>query len=282
MKPRLEHIGDGKNEDSFRAFVVDLPRFEFFWHYHPEYELTLIVQGRGRRLVGDSHARFEEGDLVFIGPGLPHTWVSDDKHPMPAKSVVIQFSEAFITKLATLQELSFLPALLNKATRAIVCKGSGFRAVAEQMSALPAASGVDRIAGLLHVLQGLAGLRTSHLASRYYHALKGQVNETRVNQVCAYVQRHANGILTIQKAAALVHLSAPAFCKFFKRATGQTFSDYVNDVRIANVCNQLIASDKYIAEIAFANGFETITYFNRVFFKKTGLRPREYRSRHWA
>ncbi len=278
MKPRLEHIGSRKNEDSFRAFVVDQPRFDFFWHYHPEYELTLIVKGRGRRLVGDSHARFEDGDLVLIGPGLPHTWVSDDEDVSHSKAVVIQFSEAFIARLAAVEELSFLPALLNKASRAMVCRGAGLKAIAKQICALPSTSGVDRIAGLLYILQGLSGLRTTCLASKYYHALKGQMNEKRVNQVCAYVQRHATGALTLQQVAGLIHLSPPAFCKFFKRATGQTFSDYVNDVRIANACNQLISTDKTVSEIAFANGFETLTYFNRVFLKKTGLRPREYRA----
>jgi AraC-like DNA-binding protein len=83
--------------------------------------------------------------------------------------------------------------------------------------------------------------------------------------------------LIIHKAAALIHLSPGAFCKFFKRITGKTFSDYVNEVRIANVCNQLMATDKQVAEIAYGNGFETLTYFNRVFLKKKGMRPGEYR-----
>jgi len=83
--------------------------------------------------------------------------------------------------------------------------------------------------------------------------------------------------LTIHKAAAQIHLSPGAFCKFFKRITGKTFSDYVNEVRIANVCNQLMATDKQVAEIAYSNGFETLTYFNRVFLRKKKMRPGSYR-----
>jgi AraC-like DNA-binding protein len=98
--------------------------------------------------------------------------------------------------------------------------------------------------------------------------------------VCQFVQKHAAEPLTIHKAAALIHLSPGAFCKFFKRITGKTFSDYVNDIRIAHVCTQLLATDRQIAEIAFMNGFETLTYFNRVFLKKKGIRPGQYRSNH--
>jgi AraC-like DNA-binding protein len=91
------------------------------------------------------------------------------------------------------------------------------------------------------------------------------------------VQKHAAEPLTIHKAAALIHLSPGAFCKFFKRITGQTFSDYVNDIRIANVCSELMATDKQVAEIAYGNGFETLTYFNRAFLRKKKMRPGSYR-----
>jgi hypothetical protein len=115
------------------------------------------------------------------------------------------------------------------------------------------------------------------LASSFYQPLRGKENEKRINKVCQYIQKHASEPMNIQKAAALIHLSPSAFCKFFKRITGKTFSDYVNDIRIANVCSQLLATDKQVAEIAYGNGFETLTYFNRIFLKKTNMRPSIYR-----
>jgi len=115
------------------------------------------------------------------------------------------------------------------------------------------------------------------LASTFFQPIKGSENEKRINNIFQYIQKHATEKLTIQKAALLVHLSPSAFCKFFKRVTGKTFSDYVNDVRIANVCSDLLASDKQIAEIAYQNGFETLSYFNRIFLKKKNISPNSYR-----
>ena len=115
------------------------------------------------------------------------------------------------------------------------------------------------------------------MVSTYYQPLKGSENEKRINKVCQYLQKHATETLTIHKVAALIHLSPSAFCKFFKRITGTTFYDYVNDIRIANVCSQLLATDKQVAEIAYENGFETLTYFNRIFLKKKNMSPSIYR-----
>jgi len=277
MKPLLENIPSKRGQHSFMAFAVNQPKFDFFWHYHPEYELTLIIKGKGRRLIGDSHENFENGDLVLIGPGLPHTWVSDSGMKGKSEAVVIQFSEDFIERFADLDELSAINKLLLDAKQGISIKGKNTVTAREQIKLLPAKSGVEKITALLHILNELSALKSVSLASSFYQPLKGKENENRINKVCQYVQKHAAEPLTIHKAAALIHLSPGAFCKFFKRITSKTFSDYVNDIRIANVCSQLMATDKQVAEIAYGNGFETLTYFNRVFLKKKKMRPGSFR-----
>jgi AraC-like DNA-binding protein/quercetin dioxygenase-like cupin family protein len=280
MKPTLENITEKKGRHSVLAQVVQPPRFEFFWHYHPEYELTLIVEGRGRRLVGDNHQHFEPGDLVLLGPDLPHTWVSTDNAPEPMSAVVVQFSGEFIRRFTELEELSGIHQLLARAGRGLSFGGNdaaGTAPVVEHLKRLPQQHSVEKIAGLLLILQELTGMEHQTLVSARYQPPKGTDNERRINKVCQYVQQHAAEQLTIQQAAALIHLSPGAFCKFFKRITGTTFSDYVNDIRIARVCQQLMTTDQPIADIAFENGFETRTYFNRVFLKKTGVSPRQYR-----
>ena len=278
MKPLLEDIGKKKGQHSFVAFAVSQARFDFFWHYHPEYELTLIVRGKGRRLIGDNHEYFEDGDLVLIGPGLPHTWVSDVSKNGDAEAIVIQFSVEFIDRFAELVELTAIHKLLQKAKQGISFKGNKSAVAKGLIYNLPSKNGVEKITSLLHILNELANLKSVSLVSTYYQPLKGSENEKRINKVCQYVQKHATETLTIHQAAALIHLSPSAFCKFFKRITGKTFSDYVNDIRIANVCSQLMATDKQVAEIAFENGYETLTYFNRIFLKKKNMSPSRYRS----
>jgi AraC-like DNA-binding protein len=277
MKPLLEDIGKKRGIQSFLAFAINQNRFDFFWHYHPEYELTLIVKGKGRRLIGDNHEYFESGDLVLIGPGLPHTWVSDSSMKGKSETVVIQFSVEFIERFAGLDELSAINKLLLYAKQGIAFKGKYSAAVKELIKHLPEKRGVEKITGLMYILNELSKLRSVPLASSFYQPLRGLENKKRINKVCQYIQKHAAEALSIQKAAVLINLSPSAFCKFFKRMTGKTFSDYVNDIRITNVCSQLLASDRQIAEIAYGNGFETLTYFNRIFMKKINMRPSSYR-----
>ena len=277
MKPLLEDIGKKKGQDSFVAFAINQTSFNFFWHYHPEYELTLIVKGKGRRLIGDNHEYFESGDLVLIGPGLPHTWVSDSGIKGKSEAIVIQFSLDFMNRFIELDELASVNELLLRAKQGISIKGNKSANVKEHLQQLPEKKGVEKITSLLHILNELSNLKSVSLASSFYQPLKGTENEKRINKVCQYIQKHAADPLTIHQVAALIHLSPSAFCKFFKRITGKTFSDYVNDIRIANVCSQLMATDKQVSEIAFENGFETLTYFNRIFLKKKNISPSGYR-----
>ena len=277
MKPLLEDIGKKRGDHSFLAFELKKNRLEFYWHYHPEYELTYIINGKGRRLIGDHYEYFESGDLVLIGPGLPHTWVSDSSMKEKCEAIVIQFSVEYIERFTRLGELSSINKLLLCSKNGISINENKSKALKELIKKLPAKEGIEKITNLIYILDELSKSKITPLASSLYQPLKGSENKKRINLVCTYIQQHATEVLTIHKAAALLHLSPSAFCKFFKRITGKTFSDYVNEIRIANVCNDLLATDKQVAEIAYENGFETLTYFNRIFLKKKNMRPSNYR-----
>ena len=277
MKPFLEDIGKKRGQHSFLAFEIKQKKLDFFWHYHPEYELTFIVKGKGRRLVGDSYQYFESGDLVLIGPELPHTWVSDSGLKGNCEAVVIQFSVEFIERFTALDELSGIRKMLTLSNQGISINENKSASLKEVLKGLPYKSGIEKVTHLLHILDTLSRVKMTTLASPFFQPLKGRENEKRINIVCQYIQKHATETLTIHKAAALIHLSPSAFCKFFKRMTAKTFSDYVNEIRITNVCNDLLATDKQVAEIAYENGFETLTYFNRIFLKKKNMSPSSYR-----
>jgi len=277
MEPFFEDIGKKRGQQDLIAFEIEQAKLDFFWHYHPEYELTLIQSGKGNRMIGDSHEAFENGDLVLMGPGLPHTWVSEHNINGTCKAIVIQFSEAFINRFIGLDELSNISSMLSTCNLGIAFNENDTEHVNKLMMQLPEKKGIDRITIFLELMDELSKLKMKSLTSSYYQPLKGVENEKRINKVFQYIQKHATEPLTIQNAASVIHLTPSAFCKFFKRVTGKTFSDYVNDIRIANVCTHLIATDKQVAAIAYENGFETLTYFNRVFLKKKGVKPSEYR-----
>jgi len=275
MKALLEDIEGKKGNESFLAYSFTVPSFEFKWHFHPEYELTLITRGSGKRLVGDSYQNFEAGDLVLLGPDLAHTWVSNPSgKAKDVSAVVIQFSATYIQSFLVLHEFKEIASLLSSAPFGLAFSSQG---IAEPIAELPNKAGVEKVAALMLILQKLTTQKPKKLASGYFRPVRGTENEKRINIICQYVQKHASEKFSLEKVATLVHLSRSAFCKFFKRATGQTFTDYVNDIRIGIACELLIESEKHINEIAYRSGFDSLTYFNRIFIKKKGVTPRKFR-----
>lgn len=276
MKAAFENVEPIKGKDAFVAYAFTVPFFEFKWHYHPEYELTLITKGYGKRIVGDSHENFVSGDLVLICPELPHTWSNENMGGKESAAVVIQFSSEFIKRFATLYECRPILNLLDNSAR-----GSFFAKpdadTVKAIVALPEKTGLARITSLLEVLERLCQNTSSALSSSVYSGSRSSENASRINKVCRYVYENASEEISLEKAASLVSLSKSAFCKFFARNMKTSFSDYVNEIRIANACLLLSDTDKTVREIASDSGFESLTYFNRVFLKKKGTTPVKFR-----
>ena len=277
VKAVYENVESRKGNTSFVAYHSVVPYFEFKWHYHPEYELTLITKGEGKRLVGDSYENFETGDLVLLGSGLPHTWTSEPGGKGSVSAVVVQFSPSFIAGFLPHIEFGDISRLLESSAAGLHFPPDNATAIIKKLKRLPEKAGIERITLLLDILQQLSLLESVPLSSGTFVSSKSRENEDRINKVCGYIQRHASENISLEKAAGLVHLSSSAFCKFFKRVTGKTFSDYVNDIRTGNACRMLTETDKNINEIAFASGFESLTYFNRVFLKKKKMTPGVFR-----
>ncbi|MBO9592437.1 MAG: AraC family transcriptional regulator [Niabella sp.] len=281
MKPSFEHINRMGAEESFVVYAYETSHFPFKWHYHPEYELTLITSGSGKRLVGDHYAAFTAGDLVLLGGSLPHTWTSEPARQR-ASAIVIQFSETFIAPFLEYPEGRGILTLLRKSERGLFF-GKRTEPVTEKIQHLSQAAGMEKLLALIDVLHHLSKLPAATLSSSVMSPASTDTAEARINKVFQHLYRHYKKPLHIDQFARLIHLSPGAFCKFFKKITGKTFSDYVNDVRISKACTLLLETDRNITHIAYDVGFESITYFNRVFFKKKGSTPRVFRAqvKHW-
>jgi AraC-like DNA-binding protein len=192
---------------------------------------------------------------------------------------VIQFSEEFISSFLQHPEFADINKLLASSVNGLFFSQKSSKKIAGEIKLLPDKKGVDKITALLMVLQQLSARSSSKLASSFFSSVKGLENEKRINKVCQYVQKHAGEKISLQRAAGMIHLSDAAFCKFFKRATGKTFSDYVNDIRIGLACSLLTESDRTVNAIAYQCGFESLSYFNRVFLRKKRTRPKDFRNR---
>lgn len=275
MKAFLEDIPAKKGTASFYRTRITVPGFEFKWHYHPEYELTYILSGSGYRVVGNSHEPFTSGDLVLLGSNLPHTWWGKNEDGSPSEAIVIQFSSEFMEPFLKLNEGQDLKKLLEKSANGIRFEPD--TSIVDKLGVIGDTTALNSILTLLSILQDLTEIKTTIICPNYYRHVVSKKFETRINKVCTYIQNHYSEPLSLKEVADLVSMSQSNFCKFFKKATSTTFSDYLNDLRINEACHLLIYSEDNISKIAEDCGFESLSYFNRVFLKKKLVKPSLFR-----
>jgi AraC-like DNA-binding protein len=275
MKAILEDIKTYQGISSFHVIRYQVPYFQFKWHYHPEFELTYIVKGNGYRIVGNSYEPFADGDLVLLGCNLPHTWSGKAVGDVYSDAIVIQFSSEFILPFLELNESLLIKKLLESSLRGINFEPD--EQLVSKIIELNETNGVDRILKLISILDILSKKQIKFIAPNTFHNVVSKKSEARINKVCLFIQNNYHNKIYLKEVADLIYLTESNFCKFFKKATGKTYSDYMNEIRINEACRLLIQSDKTISQISFECGFETLSYFNRVFLYKKGITPSVYR-----
>jgi AraC-like DNA-binding protein len=273
MRPRLEILGNIANTRSFTCYKVSVPFFEFYWHFHPEYELTLILSGKGNRLVGNSVQPFESGDLVLLGPNLPHVWVSDEKGAGPCEALVIQFPELFMENLLRFPEWNGLQHLVQNARKGLTYSNLSKKELEGLTALLNQIRENDSLTCIIDLLCDLSTKEALPLSVEVFPSQKPSKDSTRLNAVLHFIQLKYLQPLTLKDVAASIHLSESAFSKFFSREMGKPFTTYLNELRIAHSCRLLIETDKPISYVAHASGFENLSYFNRVFLQQKKIYP---------
>jgi AraC-like DNA-binding protein len=284
MRANREVIPEDPNH-SVRWHEHDYPSPVARWNYHPEYELHLIRKGTGKFIVGDHIGTFEAGHLALVGSGLPHDWVSDLEpgEVLQGRDALIQFDGKWVEQAASiLPEMAEVKPLLEQSSRGIEFLGRSATAAAVSLEAMGASTGLQR---LHHLFEVLAILSRAPQADRRYLAdewfrpqLDGQAAAV-VDMVLEYVFSNHAGSVRMSEAAALVGMSEPTFSKYFKRATGQNFSDLVRKLRLAHARRLLERSDQSISDICYEVGFTNLSNFNRHFRNDAGETPRDYRQR---
>jgi AraC-like DNA-binding protein len=275
MKAILEDIKTNQGISSFHAFRYQVPYFQFKWHYHPEFELTYIVKGNGYRIVGNSYEPFNDGDLVLLGSNLSHTWSGKADGDVNSDAIVIQFSSEFILPFLELNESLLIKNMLDSSLRGINFEPD--EQLVTKIIEITETNGVERILKLISILDILSKKQIKLIAPNTFHNVVSRKSEVRINKVCLFIQNNFQNKIYLKEVADLIYLTESNFCKFFKKATGKTYSDYVNEIRINEASRLLIQSDKTISQISFECGFETLSYFNRVFLNKKGITPSVYR-----
>ena len=285
MKASFEKLVPPVGE-SFRCFNRATLRTTVKWHRHPEIELNYVARGRGMRLVGDHIDTFRDGDLVLIGPDIPHTWLSDDyigKRYDRHSSVVIQFlPESLGGHLFDLPEMQEVANLIERSKRGLWFRGAVVKTVGARMDQMVDQHGSERLIGLLSCLTELARWEEAQPLTREGYSPSFTKNtDRRVQQVCQYINTHlTDPALSHANLAQLVDMNPSAFSRFFKRATGRTVSRYINEMRIGLACRMLVDSHESILEICMRTGFNNVSNFNRRFRELRQTTPRRFRARH--
>ena len=242
----------------------------FQWHYHPEYELTLTLNSRGQRYIGDSIAGYDDGDLVLLGPNLPHTWCSAERirTGRPHHALVMWFTEEWGASLTgPLAEMRGVAAMLGKAGRGIAFSADAAAKVRAAIEAIPAQKPAERLLGLIGVLTALAEDEDARpIAGPGSGRVAAQTpDKARVERVLDHIHAHYREPIAVETLAELACLSPSGFHRLFRRHTRLTATDYVTELRIGQACSLLINTARPIATIADEVGYRSLANFNRQF-----------------
>ena len=253
----------------------------FQWHHHPEFELTLTLNSRGQRFIGDHIGSYDDGDLVLIGPNLPHTWVSRERVSSgPHVAQVMWFHPDWAAALGeTLVELRPVTALLARAGRAVTFSPPIADEARPRIRKLFATPPEERVLPLLELLQVLAtDEHVTPLATAPASTESG-ADRTRIDRVLDHIHVSYAESLSLPALANIAALSESGLHRMFKRHTRQTITGYVTALRIGEACALLSGTTRPIAHVAAEIGYDSLANFNRQFKALKGLTPREYRNK---
>ena len=290
IKPELEHVfsrspklGYEAPEDTgmVRCLSHGFPTPLARWHFHDEYELHLITETSGKAFIGDWIGPFQPGHLVLCGPRLPHNWISLDlpQDGVQTRDYVIQFDHDPILKAAELlpELLEVLP-LLDRARHGIEFFGMGDVALAH-WKRVKEARGVGRMAAFFEFLSDLVTSSDYRLLSnvQLQGAVHDEANVELINKVVNRITDNLSEPLSMSEAAEQMGMAESRFSRFFRKATGNNYTDFVNRIRINRACQLLMESDKLVTDICYEVGFNNVANFNRRFLDSKGTTPTDFR-----
>lgn len=281
MKPLYETLSPLTENCSFLVRKFEVDAFTYPYHFHPEYEIALVTGGEGKRYIGNHMEHYEVGDLTLVGANLPHCWKTDpiDKENS-GESIVIQFAGDFLgSELFEKAELSAIKEMLRKSKRGISFNKAATKDIREKMVRISCEKNATRrLILLLEILNDLSVCTDYNLLDTESHLSVAPSEMERINPVFGYIIDHFKFEVSLVTAAGIANMTKNAFCKYFRKITGKTFIEVVVDYRLNYASQQLIHTDKRIADICFECGFNDVAHFSRMFKRKMNASPLQYRS----
>jgi AraC-like DNA-binding protein len=276
MKVKLEAIQSDENS-SFKILLTPNLNDLFYWHFHPEYEIVYVETTSGMRHIGDHISKYEGSDLALIGPNIPHLNFDFGVKTI-VETVVVQMKEHFLgVPFFSLPEITSINDLFERAKTGLAFYGETKRLAGEKLKLLTTLSNFEQLITLLQVFQLLAESKeTIELKTRPIAHVSILKQQQRLHKIYHFIETHYHHAINVNEVAELSHLTTAAFCRYFKKSTHLTFTDFLNQYRI-NQAKKLLLQKKSVSEACYESGFENLSHFNKTFKKITGENPTAFK-----
>lgn len=279
-KKLLREITPLTPADCFTIFTRVKTDFDFPLHYHEELELNFIHNAKGaKRVVGDHIAEIDDIELVLVGSNLPHVWQTYKCKSKKITEVTIQFhKDLFDEKFLRRNQLSFIRNLLERSAKGILFSKATAQQLMPRLLVLGQKQGFDSVLELISILHDLSVSRNMHtLSDASFSNAELSYNSRRIDSAFEFMNENFHRNITLAEVARLVNMTEVSFSRFFKSKTGITFIDSLLELRLGQASRMLIDTSDSVSEIAYECGFNNISNFNRLFKKKKGCTPKEFR-----
>ncbi|MFA6944508.1 MAG: AraC family transcriptional regulator [Pedobacter sp.] len=253
------------------------------YHSHPELELVFIIEGYGKRIIGNKVTQYESGDMVFIGPDVPHLWLSDPvfykKDSTLRSRVIVMYinPKIFEPMLASVTEFDGLKEMFQQATKGINIFGDTRNIISEKLIALASKTGFEKANGLLEIMHLISISQDRNFIDNKELTAPSGLNSDRLIDVIKFIKDNIHEPISLKQVAEVACMAIPSFCRFFKNRTKMRFSEYLVDARMTYACKLLIELDKPISEIAYMCGYNSNSHFCKVFKDHTRQSPYQYK-----
>lgn len=280
QKPAFEAIAPSFGHSfTFQKFNENNENKNNGWHYHPELELVYVNGGSGKRQIGSHVSYYRNGDLILIGSNLPHCGFTDKLTGNKSETLIQMKADFLGSDFFNIPEMKNIQKLFEVAKGGIAFYGKTKMKVGEKMEILEYQTDFQRLLSILNILNQLATSDEMHVLNAEGFSLETEVKDNdRINIVFNHVKANFKEDISLEQIADMVSMTVPSFCRYFKKITNKTFTQFVNEYRLVHASKLLAEQPISITQVCYDSGFNNFSHFNKSFKAFTGQNPSEYRN----
>jgi AraC-like DNA-binding protein len=280
QKPAFEAIAPSFGHSfTFQKFNENNENKNNGWHYHPELELVYVNGGSGKRQIGSHVSYYRNGDLILIGSNLPHCGFTDKLTGNKSETLIQMKADFLGSDFFNIPEMKNIQKLFEVAKGGIAFYGKTKMKVGEKMEILEYQTDFQRLLSILNILNQLATSDEMHVLNAEGFSLETEVKDNdRINIVFNHVKAHFKEDISLEQISDMVSMTVPSFCRYFKKITNKTFTQFVNEYRLVHASKLLAEQPISITQVCYDSGFNNFSHFNKSFKAFTGQNPSEYRN----